>query len=87
MIKQVLSTAACIFITLSIQAQTINDMNTPNSLTLKSEFPQGEPNVRFSQYFQGKSYLEPLRPKNLSEEEATVQSYSNVTFEPGCRNN
>lgn len=56
-------------------------------LTLKSEFPQGNPNVRFAQYFQGKSYLAPLSPKNLSEEETTVQSYSNVTFEPGCRNN
>lgn len=56
-------------------------------LTLKSEFPQGEPNVHFAQYFVGDSYLAPLRPKNLSEEDTTVQGYSNVTFEPGCRNN
>ncbi len=56
-------------------------------LTLKSEFPQGEPNVHFAQYFVGNSYLAPLRPKNLSEEDTTVQGYSNVTFEPGCRNN
>lgn len=58
-----------------------------NGLTLKRGFPQGEPNVHFAQYFTGNSYLAPLRAKNLSEEENTVQSYSNVTFEPGCRNN
>lgn len=58
-----------------------------SGLTLKSEFPQGEPNVRLAQYFQGNSYLAPLKPQNLSEEKNTIQSYSNVTFEPGCRNN
>ena len=33
MTKQVLSTVACMFITLSILAQTINDMNTSKNLT------------------------------------------------------
>ncbi|MGN0033579.1 MAG: carboxymuconolactone decarboxylase family protein [Candidatus Limimorpha sp.] len=56
-------------------------------LTLKSEFPKGEPNVNYAQYFTGNSHLLPLEPKNLSADETTVQSYSNVTFEPGCRNN
>ncbi|MGM9747846.1 MAG: cupin domain-containing protein [Candidatus Cryptobacteroides sp.] len=64
-----------------------SNLNAALSLTLKSEFPQGEPNVRYAQYFQGNSYLAPLKPKNLSGEETTVQGYSNVTFEPGCRNN
>lgn len=56
-------------------------------LTLKSRFSKGEPNVNYARYFTGSSYLAPLRPKNLSSGEATIQAYSNVTFEPGCRNN
>lgn len=56
-------------------------------LTLKSEFAKGEPNDAFARYFTGNSYLAPLKPKNLSAEEPSVQDYSNVTFEPGCRNN
>lgn len=44
-------------------------------------FGLGDPNVNFSQYFIGNSYLKPLtNPKE------TV-FISNVTFEPGCRNN
>ena len=42
-------------------------------------FGLGEPNVAFAQYFVGKSYL-----KMLTTEGVRV---SNVTFEPGCRNN
>ena len=42
-------------------------------------FPQGELNTSVSQYFSGASYLCPL-----STEEILA---SNVTFEPGCRNN
>ena len=44
-----------------------------------SVFPMGEPNVAFSQYFSGKSYLH-----YLSQEQVTM---FNVTFEPSCRNN
>lgn len=44
-------------------------------------FGMGEPNVAYAQYFIGNSYLNRLTPP-----EATV-SISNVTFEPGCRNN
>lgn len=56
-------------------------------LTLKSEFEKGEPNVNYAKYFVGSSYLNPVRPVNLGEGEQTVLPVSNVTFEPGCRNN
>ena len=39
-------------------------------------WPKGEPNDAYAQYFTGQSYLNPLSG-----------GYSNVTFEPGCRNN
>ena len=42
-------------------------------------FPIGEPNTAYAQYFTGNSYLAPI-----SSEQVNV---SNVTFEPGCRNN
>lgn len=42
-------------------------------------FPIGEPNTAYAQYFTGNSYLAPV-----SSEQVVV---SNVTFEPGCRNN
>ncbi|WP_413998898.1 cupin domain-containing protein [Flavobacterium sp. W1B] len=47
-----------------------------------SDFPTGEENTGFAQYFTGKSWLAPLtKDKNLNVPMA------NVTFEPGCRNN
>ena len=42
-------------------------------------FPIGEPNTAYAKYFIGNSYLAPV-----SKEQMPV---SNVTFEPGCRNN
>ena len=42
-------------------------------------FPIGEPNTAYTQYFIGNSYLAPI-----SKDQVPV---SNVTFEPGCRNN
>ncbi len=42
-------------------------------------FPRGEENSAYAQYFTGKSWLCPL-----SREQVSI---SNVTFEPGCRNN
>lgn len=42
-------------------------------------FPIGEPNVGFSKYFIGQSYLAPLSTKQVG--------IFNVTFEPSCRNN
>ena len=50
-------------------------------------FPIGEPNTAYAKYFIGNSHLAPLTPKNLGEGEKTVLPMSNVTFEPGCRNN
>ncbi len=50
-------------------------------------FPVGNPNTAYAKYFVGNSYLASLTPKNLKEGENTVQPMSNVTFEPGCRNN
>lgn len=45
------------------------------SLGAASVFPLGEPN-KLSEYFIGNSYVAPLATR-----------VSNVTFEPGCRNN
>ena len=42
-------------------------------------FPQGSPNTVAGQYFSGASYLCALSDMGVSG--------SNVTFEPGCRNN
>jgi len=47
-----------------------------------SAFPTGEENTGYAQYFSGKSWLAPL----TSMKELNVP-VSNVTFEPGCRNN
>lgn len=47
-----------------------------------SAFPRGAENTAYAQYFSGKSYLAPLtKDKRLNV------PVSNVTFEPGCRNN
>lgn len=45
-------------------------------------FPSGAKNDAFAQYFIGQSYLQGL----VSDPEISV-GVSNVTFEPGCRNN
>ena len=50
-------------------------------------WPKGQPNTGYAQYFIGNSHLAPIRPANLAEGEASIANYSNVTFEPGCRNN
>lgn len=42
-------------------------------------FPLGEPNDAYAQYFSGQSYLAPLAVGSVP--------VSNVSFEPGCRNN
>ncbi|MDE6380137.1 MAG: carboxymuconolactone decarboxylase family protein [Muribaculaceae bacterium] len=42
-------------------------------------FPIGEPNTAYAKYFIGNSYLAPLSSEQVV--------FSNVTFEPGCRNN
>ena len=42
-------------------------------------FPLGAPNEAYAQYFSGRSWLAPLTGQQVPT--------SNVTFEPGCRNN
>lgn len=42
-------------------------------------FPIGEPDTAYAKYFIGNSYLAPLSSDQVA--------FSNVTFEPGCRNN
>lgn len=42
-------------------------------------FPVGQPNDAYAQYFSGRSWLAPLTAEQVPT--------SNVTFEPGCRNN
>lgn len=45
-------------------------------------FGLGEPNINFTKYFIGNSYLNPL-----TDMSKTNLFIANVTFEPGCRNN
>ena len=42
-------------------------------------FPIGEPNTAYAKYFKGNSYLACISTSGIP--------FSNVTFEPGCRNN
>lgn len=51
------------------------------------DWPKGKPNDAYAKYFVGNSHLAPIAPKNLTADERTVLPMSNVTFEPGCRNN
>lgn len=50
-------------------------------------WPKGDPNVNYARYFTGNSHLASIRPVNTNDSTATVLPMSNVTFEPGCRNN
>lgn len=51
------------------------------------QWSKGNPNVGYAKYFTGNSHLAPMRPANLKDGEKSVLPMSNVTFEPGCRNN
>lgn len=60
------------------------------------DWTKGDPNVNYAKFFVGESHLAPITPKNFeplqtSETPKTPQTsalpISNVTFEPGCRNN
>ncbi len=62
------------------QNQKTEHMNT--AVPKISDFPVGEANTAYAQYFSGKSWLAPLTKRS----ELNVPM-SNVTFEPGCRNN
>lgn len=66
-----------------LPAQKINNQNKMNTKIPKlSAFPVGEENTALAQYFTGKSYLAPL----TGNKDLNIP-ISNVTFEPGCRNN
>lgn len=60
--------------------QNKQDMNTEVSKI--SDFPIGDENTGYAHYFSGKSWLAPL----TANSDLNVP-ISNVTFEPGCRNN
>lgn len=47
-----------------------------------NKFGMGEANIAYAKFFSGNSYLNPL-----TDSEKTSLHLSNVTFEPGCRNN
>lgn len=67
-----------------------NDADTTahtDSVNEPLPFPIGCPNTAYAQYFTGNSHLAALTPKNIEHGEQTVLPMSNVTFEPGCRNN
>lgn len=74
-----------IFVTMTaifLSSGYINAQNMETTVPEISAFPTGEPNVAYEQYFSGRSWLAPL----TSMKELNVP-VSNVTFEPGCRNN
>ena len=53
-----------------------------SSIPKISDFPTGEENIGYAQYFSGKSWNAPL----TFNKELNVPM-NNITFEPGCRNN
>ena len=55
---------------------------TDNGVPTISDFPTGQPNTGYTQYFSGRSWLARMTQNN----ELGVP-VANVTFEPGCRNN
>lgn len=74
-----------IFVTMTaifLSSDYINAQNMETTVPEISAFPTGKPNVAYEQYFSGRSWLAPL----TSMKELNVP-VSNVTFEPGCRNN
>mgnify|MGYP000145287126 CR=1 FL=1 len=58
----------------------INAQDMKTEVPKISDFPVGEENTGYAQYFTGKSWLAPL----TTSKELNVPM-SNVTFEPGCR--
>ena len=60
----------------------INAQDMKTEVPKISDFPVGEENTGYAQYFTGKSWLASL----TTSKELNVPM-SNVTFEPGCRNN
>ena len=67
------------YTTNSLNAQNMKKEEVPQNI---SAFPVGKANTGFEQYFTGRSWLAPL----TGNKDLNVPM-SNVTFEPGCRNN
>ena len=51
------------------------------------DWEKGKPNKEYAQYFTGQSHTATVKPANLTENEQSVLPFTNVTFEPRCRNN
>ncbi len=62
-----------------VWAQDVSATDAKAEFQKQMIFPIGEPNTAYAKYFKGNSYLAPV-----STEQVKI---SNVTFEPGCRNN
>ena len=62
-----------------LKAQDMEKKEVPQNLSV---FPTGEPNTAYAEFFTGQSYL-----ARLTKDAALNCPVSNVTFEPGCRNN
>lgn len=56
----------------------MNDQVTLEEYAQTIDFPVGDPNDAYAQYFSGRSWLAPV-----SSDQVFI---ANVTFEPGCRN-
>lgn len=66
-----------------IDCNSLKSQNKMNTEVPKiSDFPAGKENTAYAQYFIGKSWLAPL-----TESKELNVPLSNVTFEPGSRNN
>lgn len=84
----VFTTIFSLFFTAVSFGQELKDSTSQKENTMDtkipkiSDFPLGEENTGYAQYFSGKSWLAPL----TSNKDLNVP-ISNVTFEPGCRNN
>ena len=63
----------------NVWADETTDSDSKAAFQKEMIFPIGEPNTAYAKYFVGNSYLYPV-----SNQQANI---SNVTFEPGCRNN
>lgn len=59
-----------------------NSINMKTNIPKISEFPTGEENTAYDQYFTGKTWIAPL-----TKDTSLNVPLANVTFEPGCRNN
>ena len=80
--KYLLTLILFVFTQLAFAQKTKNQNKMNTQIPKISDFPTGKENTGFAQYFTGKSYLAPL----TSNKDLNIP-LSNVTFEPGCRNN